>query len=358
MKSKKKIYLIIFLVLLFSLGSLVIYYYFSIYAKRITYKNQWGLYNYGQTVEENKGTNGIDINIASLNTKSSDTRTIIALIDSGIDLSIFNSDNIFINNGEIPDNGIDDDNNGFIDDINGWDFYNFDNTIYDNYLSDYHGTYITSLIIGSSKQNDFIPVSPNSIILPIKCVEGSKGDIDDLILGIEYAHAMGAKIVNCSWDFADFNDKLYSTIKKYDDMLFVCTAGKFGNDLKNTPAYPACFNLDNIIVVTAIDNNGDVVSNSGYGSYSDIAAPGKSIYGILPEGDITYSDGTSPATAYVSGIASVIYEYCGTLSPMEVKDIIKKSAKKLNKLDGIVDSGGIVDVAKCIDIVIKSNIPN
>ena len=142
----------------------------------------WGLQNKGQEINGKKGLQGIDINIIKAwEYTKGNADIIVGILDTGIQIdSVYLQDSIYINDNEIPNNGIDDDNNGYIDDINGWNFFNNNNMIYDSYLHDYHGTYISG-IISSSKTDALIGIAPNVKILPLKFISGSKGEIQDAI---------------------------------------------------------------------------------------------------------------------------------------------------------------------------------
>lgn len=313
--------------------------------------NQWALYNFGQEIQGQKGKKGVDINILKAweITKGSPEVT-IGILDSGIDIKNINiSNNIFINPYEI-ENNIDDDNNGYIDDANGWNFYGDDKNVYDCYLHDYHGTFLSGIICASNKMNTIYGVAPNSKVLPLKFLSGSAGQTEDAEKAVEYAHSLGVKIINCSWDNFTYDEKFYEIIKKFNDILFICSAGKNGNDLEKIPVYPACYDLPNIISVAAIDNTGKIYNKSGYGKKAHVAAPGVDIYSIMPEGDFIYSSGTSAATAYVAGIAALIKSYKPNLSSIQIAEIIKKGVKPLKTLKYQTLSEGIIDAYKCLKI--------
>lgn len=314
------------------------------------FSQQWGLYNNGQTINGTKGVKGIDINILKaweLSKGSEDV--IIGMLDAGIDTNCIEyKDNIFINKSEIPNNGIDDDQNGFIDDISGWNFYQNSNQIYDNYLHDYHGTYLSGIIAASEEGDNMKGIAPKVKILPLKFLQGSTGDTKDAIKAIEYAYSLGVRIINCSWDTKTYDLDLEKTMSKYSDILFICSAGKSKENLEVSPVYPACYDLPNIVSVAAIDNRGCLYEYSGYGNKADVAAPGVDIYSLMPDGNYTYSSGTSAATAYVTGVAALIKSYRPDLSSTQIATIIKQNTKKIDSLEGKVSSCGIVDAYQCL----------
>lgn len=349
-KKLKRIILLIILLIIISSGLLLFFNYEDRFKKELNtelkFTNQWALMNRGQTIEGITGKEGFDINaIDAWNITKGNSEVIVGILDTGIDISNSNiSKSIFINKNEVPNNGIDDDKNGLVDDVNGWDFYNNDKSVYDYYLSDYHGTFITSLITGAHNDiNKVWGVAPNVKVLPLKFMSGSSGSIDDAIKAIDYAYSMGARIINCSWDNTNFDPDLYETMKKYKDVLFICSSGNSHNDLNKTPVYPCSFDLDNVICVVAVDSSGEMYRFSGYGLENAVAAPGKDILGMLPEGDYLYSDGTSFATAYVTGIAALVKSQYIDISSADLAKILRISKKSVEKELNNPSSNEIID---------------
>lgn len=315
-----------------------------------SFEKQWGLYNDGQEINGQKGITGIDINILkawSLTRGSDDV--IVGVLDSGIDNNheaIEN--NIYINAAEIRDNDIDDDSNGYIDDINGWNFYNDKNIVYEGLLQDYHGTHIAGIIAASNDNGVVCGVAPDVSILPLRFLRGSKGQISDAINAIQYAYSLGVRIINCSWDSAEYYEELFYAMEKYNEILFVCSAGKDNKDLSVRPVYPACFDLPNVICVAAIDNQGNLEKYTNYGKEVHVAAPGVDIYSCMPDGEYSYLSGTSSAAAYVTGIAALVKSCNPDLTCTEISNILQIGVKTLPALDGKVKSGGIIDAFLCL----------
>lgn len=245
---------------------------------------------------------------------------LIGVLDSGIDISANEmKDSIYVNRLEIPDNNIDDDLNGFIDDINGWNFYDNDNHIYDEYIYDYHGTMVTSLIV-----NKNIGIAPNVTIVPLKCFRGSEADVNDIVEAIKYGYKLGVRIFNCSWDMNMYNRKLYNIMREYSDAIFVCSAGKNNQNLESEKVFPASFNLNNIIIVGGKKMNGEHYEYSGYGELVDIYGPAENVYCQLPEGDYEYSDGTSLSVAITTGIIALAYSIDNDLQCSDLKKRMSK----------------------------------
>ncbi|MDE5974754.1 MAG: S8 family serine peptidase, partial [Eubacterium sp.] len=181
------------------------------------YQYDWAMYNYGQTINESNGEVGVDINIIPILSKIENNKhTVVAVVDSGIDYS----NDILVDkaymNFEDPIDGKDNDNNGFIDDYYGWNFYNNNNSIFEDALYDYHGTYIATTISR---------IAPFSQILSVKFLKSTSGSPNDAISAVQYAIDRGARIINCSWNFSEENEKLYEIMKNNSQVLFVCAAG-------------------------------------------------------------------------------------------------------------------------------------
>ncbi len=317
------------------------------------FREQWGLKNSGQSINGIKGKKGYDICIEDVwKISKGSNNVLVGILDTGIQTSNnYISHSIYTNDNEII-NGKDDDGNGYIDDVNGWDFYNNDSTVYDDYLYDYHGTYITS-VISSSHGNKIAGIAPNIKIVPLKFMNGTSGDVNDAIKAIEYAHSIGVRIINCSWDSTNYNQLLEETMRKYSDILFICSSGKYKNDLSKVPTYPACFDLNNVICVTAINNQGEIYEFAGYGPMADVAAPGCDILGIYPDEDISFASGSSCATAYVTGIASLIKSVNYNLTSTEIASILRMGTSQVEDLHNLVGSNGIINAYKCIKIAIE-----
>ncbi len=248
------------------------------------YNQEWGLKNTGQTVKGAAGTAGIDINVEPAWEVTQGTpQTVVAVIDTGADINHPDlKNNIWVNSKEIPNNGIDDDGNGFIDDVNGWDFYHNDNTVFDPADGDKHGTHVSGTIAASADNTGVIGAAPGVKIMPLKFLGPGGGYDSQAILAIDYAKAQGVKLANNSWGGGSYSQALYDAIKN-SGMLFVAAAGNSAVNADSTPMYPAAYDLPNILSVAAIDNKGNLASFSNYGPKSvDVAAPGVDILSTVP----------------------------------------------------------------------------
>jgi subtilisin family serine protease len=231
------------------------------------YSLQWGLKNTGQKVYTT-GTPGIDIGIeyAWPVTKGSST-TVVAVIDSGIDINHPDlKNNIWTNPGEIAGDGLDNDLNGFIDDINGWDFAHHDNTVFDSADEDFHGTHVAGTIGAANNNIGVVGVAPNVKIMPLKYLTSDGGSIADEIAAINYAKSMGVKVINISSGGPGFSQAEHDGIAN-SNAIIVASAGNEGkNNDGEDPDYPASYHLENIISVGAMDSNGAV-------SYTHLTLP-------------------------------------------------------------------------------------
>ncbi len=264
---------------------------YSIPLNKDTYfDNLWGLNNTGQIVNGAAGTADADINAPEAwdITTGSDS-VIIAVVDTGVayDHPDF-ADNIWINPGEVLD-GQDNDNNGYIDDIHGWDFV--DN---DGYPEDFnlHGTHVAGTIAAQGNDSSGITgVMWNAAIMPVRFLDlTGSGTTADAIAAIDYATKNGAHIINNSWGGTGFSQALKDAIDAFPGIV-VCAAGNGGLDVigdnnDTTPSYPASYNSPNIISVAATNNNDSLADFSNYGATSvDVAAPGVNIYSTIPARD-------------------------------------------------------------------------
>ena len=180
-------------------------------------------------------------------------------------------------------------------------------------------------------------------------LKGTLGSIDDAVLAIKYAISKGAKIINCSWNFNEpFND-LYDVIKEHQEILFVCAAGNSYTDIDIYSIFPCSYELENVISVMAIDNKGKPYHASGYGKNTvDIAAPGVSVKVILPENEETFIDGTSVATAFVTGAVTLMLSKDANLTPKEIREIVLSSATRKQELNSFCVAGGYLNIEECL----------
>ncbi len=313
-------------------------------------KYQWALQNYGQTVASSTGEEGFDINLIDAWAKTQgDEAVTVGVIDTGIDITHVDlANNIWTNEKEIV-NGIDDDGNGYIDDIHGWDFANNDASVYDMDALDYHGTHMAGIIAANGAVKG---VAPKIKLMPLKAMNYANGYTSDIIEAIEYAKAQGIKIINCSFASISYNPALQDAIASCPDILFICAAGNYGQPTTKLATFPTCFGLSNVLSVSAANNKGQLSEISTYGEYVDVAAPGIGIYSTLPEDCYGFMEGTSCSAAYVSGTAALLLSDNIDLSTYELKSkIINSCGDSLPKQrdNGDAEAEGHINVAAAFE---------
>lgn len=285
---------------------------------------------------------------------------VVAVIDTGIDYRHPDlAANIWINPSEIDANGIDDDQNGYIDDRRGANVASQAANPGDPYDDNQHGTHVAGTIAAASNGLGVVGVAPNVTLLPIKFLNASgSGSISDAIRAIDYMVALKSRGVNIvaannSWGGGGYSQALEDAIRRANDagIAFIVAAGNEGRDNDASPAYPASYELPNIISVAAIDSQQNLASFSNYGEESvDIAAPGVSILSTVPGGGTAVLSGTSMATPHVTGALALLYSLDPTVAFSDLLKRVMESgrwAQSLGAADGsakLVASGRILDV--------------
>ncbi|WII71403.1 S8 family peptidase [Bdellovibrio sp. 22V] len=261
---------------------------------------------------------------------------VVAVIDTGIDVKHEDmAGNLWRNPGETgkdaqgrdkATNGIDDDGNGFVDDVYGWNFVSNNNKLDDNHG---HGTHIAG-IIGAQAGNGkgITGIAPEVSLMILKYYDPKVAGTDNLkntVASIKYAVKMGAHIINYSGGGTEFSQEEHDAIAEAEKkgVLFVAAAGNERSNSDQHHYYPADYKLRNIISVTAIDPSTQVLASSNYGVETvDIAAPGQNILSCLPGNSYGYMTGTSQATAFVSGAAALVMAHKQSFDAEGVKKYI------------------------------------
>tara|TARA_B100000925_G_scaffold291490_1_gene279768 strand:- start:724 stop:2016 length:1293 start_codon:yes stop_codon:yes gene_type:complete len=285
-------------------------------------------------------------------------KLVVAVLDTGID---FKHEDIPVwkNKEEIPRNGFDDDNNGYIDDVYGINTtYRRRSITATNNVMDFHdhGTHLAG-VIGAKFQNELgvVGVATNVKIMGLKVISKHHTLSDvDMIEAIIYAVDNGAKIINTTFlkDLDKSTNALKDVIKyvsKKNDVLFITGAGNNSRNLKYFPAAPASYDIDNMLVVGSTDKYGGLSYFSNYGVKSvDIAAPGSSIYSTIRNNKYFYMSGTSIASAVVSGVAAEVWSNYPHLSAQQVKEVLLSSVTPIDVLEGRILTEGRVDLYNAI----------
>lgn len=328
------------------------------------YKRLWGLNNTGEAdTEGTRGMKGVDVNAErAWELQTGSKKVVVAVIDTGIDFKIADlAPNAWINQAEATGKaGVDDDANGFVDDINGYDFVNNDGDPTDD---NEHGSHCAGTIGASGDDGvGVVGVSWNVSLMGLKFLDrNGSGSLANAVKAIDYGRKMGAQISSNSWGGGGPAANLKKAIEDARDagQLFIAAAGNDGGDNDKTPSYPASFQIDNVISVAAIANRGDLAFFSNFGKTSvHIAAPGHNIVSTVPGGKNESFSGTSMAAPHVSGVAALLLSDKPELTYKDMKERMLKYARPLRALSGRIVSGGIVDAYHALTGTTPPDDPN
>jgi subtilisin family serine protease len=327
-----------------------------------SFTDQWGLRNTGQS----GGSRGGDIAaVAAWDVTTGSRSVVVAVIDSGFDYTHPDlAANAWRNPGEVPGDGLDNDGNGFVDDVHGWDFANDDADPMDD---DGHGTHVAGTI-GAVGDNGVgvTGVSWQVSIMGLKFLdaEGS-GSISDAIAAISYATRMrrefGVNVVatNNSWGGADRSLALRAAIAEGGaaGILFVTAAGNDGVNGDRRANYPANEDLDAVIAVTATNRSNRLPAFATYGPvHVDLAAPGAAIRSTVPGGGYATFSGTSMAAPHVTGTIALLATANPAASATAIRGAILSTTRPLAALAGKTVTGGLLDAAAAVR-AIRGDVP-
>ena len=315
-------------------------------------EDQWALNNTGQT----GGTYGDSIQAAAAwNVTTGSKNVIVATLDSGVDYTDTDlAANIWTNPDVNPTTGVDSSNDGYTDDIHGWNFVSNNNNVMDDF---WHGTHVAG-IIGAVGDNGVgvTGVNWNVQIMALKMLDSSgNGTTANAVLALNYAVEHGAKIVNISWNGGAYSQAFHDAIQNAGNLgvLVVCAAGNENANDDAITNYPPSYNLPNMIVVAATDDNDNMATFSSYGANTvDIAAPGVNILSTVPGNQYEFADGTSMATPMVSGGAALLLAADPTLTVAQLKARILGGAAYIGNIGDNASkptaTDGILDLANSI----------
>lgn len=312
------------------------------------YVQTWGLANVGQADPKNQvGVAGVDVNAEKAWEIQTGTREkIVAIIDTGIDWSHPDlAENMWVNEAEQNGKaGVDDDNNGVVDDIYGYNAITGTGNAKDDQG---HGSHCAGTI--GARANNGIGVAGvnwNVRMMAVKFLDaGGSGSLADAIKAIDYATKMGANVMSNSWGGGGFSQTLMDAIKRSNDAgaIFIAAAGNEYNNNDSSPTYPSTYQVENVMSVAAIDNRGAKADFSNYGKKTvHLGAPGVNVMSTTGGSYKSFS-GTSMATPHVAGVAALLWANEPNLTAAQVKERLVATVRPLASMKGKTRTGGIVD---------------
>lgn len=292
---------------------------------------------------------------------------VVGIVDEGIQVNHPDLvDNIWVNPYEVAGDGIDNDGNGYVDDIYGWDFVNNDNTVYDA-GGDSHGTHVAGTIGGKGGNGSgVVGVNWNVKMISAKFLGANGGTLANAVRAVDYLtdlkvrHGVNLVASNNSWGGGGYSQSLHDAIIRHakQNILFVAAAGNSTSNNDSTASYPSNYNTtvgtstqtpasyDGVIAVASITSTGGISSFSSYGATTvDIGAPGSGIWSTVPSNTYASYNGTSMATPHVAGaVALYASAQSGTVSAATIKQAILDSATPTPSLAGKTLTGGRLNV--------------
>lgn len=317
----------------------------------------WGMYGDASSPSNPYGSQAAEAWAAG-NTCSSNVY--VGIIDEGM---MFGHEDLAVNawtNPYDPVDGIDNDGNGYVDDIHGWDFDGGDNTVFDG-VQDDHGTHVSGTVAGAGGNGKGVAgVCWSATLISAKFLGKRGGTTANAVLAVDYItdlktrHGLNLPATNNSWGGGGFSQALEDAITRAGnaDILFIAAAGNSSDDNDAGGHYPSTYANDSIIAVASITSSGALSSFSSYGATTvDIGAPGSGIYSTLParsRGNVVSSygsyNGTSMATPHVTGAAAMYAASHPGATAAQIKAAILNSAVATPSLNGKVATGGRLNV--------------
>ena len=303
----------------------------------------------------------------------------VAILDTGIQVTHPDlQDNIWVNSLEVPANGVDDDGNGFIDDINGYDFANDTGAVYENAVVDSHGTHVAGIIGASANGTGVVGVAPNVKLISAKFINGDQGgNTADAVLALEYVRALklerGLNIVatNNSWGGPETSLALEAAIQLQGDadIMFMAAAGNENVDNDSVPSFPANSDCstperswDCVLSIASIDYDGILSSFTNVGLTTvDFAAPGGyfpderqqdgwgGILSTYPTDSYEYEVGTSMATPFVTGAAVLCKAANPYLDGEHIRNLLIENLQPIDPIhNGLMANDGALDIGATV----------
>jgi len=312
----------------------------------------WGLRNIGQ----NGGLAGADITVTNAwDFTTGDTNVIVAIVDTGVRYT--HQDllpNMWINADEIPGNNIDDDNDGYVDNIYGADTAYNDGDPMD---VDGHGTHVAGTV-GAAANNAgaHVGVAWNIRLMAIKAaVDGGGFPLNAIVQGVDFATRNGAKVMNHSYGGYGYSQAQYDVMAAAGNrnILNVCAAGNDSNNNDINPMFPASFDLESIISVAATERTDLLANFSNYGTVTvDLGAPGTEIFSTWSSSDSSYNtiQGTSMASPHVAGVAALMASFNTNITIAQFRSQMLDNVTPTSALAGRTTSGGRVNAFRAVTL--------
>lgn len=260
---------------------------------------------------------------------------LVGIVDTAVDVHHAQlSAQIAINTSEKNGRtGVDDDGNGLVDDVLGWDFLD-EVPMGQRSVVDAHGTHVAGIVAADHAQGPIQGVAPESKIVPASFLsENGDGDLYGALKALDYAAARGVKVINASWGGPSCSKSLQESLKKLSDqdIVIVVAAGNSGLDLDSYPDYPAAFETPSQITVAALKPSGYLAgfSNTSF-RFVHLAAPGESIYSTVPDDQFYSMNGTSMAAPFVAGAAAVLRGARPNATALQVRQALLESVDRGN----------------------------
>ena len=323
------------------------------------FQELWGLDNQGQVINGVPGVPDADIDFPEAIARATiQKQIVVGVVDTGIDYNHPDlKDSMWVNPGEIAGNKRDDDGNGFVDDVYGYDFINNDSDPMDDFgfMDTYHGTHVAGTIAATINNSVGVAgIASNAAKLMALKIFNGDGYTSTLsiITAMNYSAMMrdrgiDIRVLNNSWGGGDYDSLEADAIKNVSDagIMFVAAAGNDANDNDENPFYPANYGFAGMVSVAASDNRDELADFSNYGGTTvHLAAPGVDILSTQQGGRYQYLSGTSMAAPHVSGALALAWAAHPDVPMAELRDKLFASVDRISSLAGLVSTGGRLNV--------------
>ena len=294
---------------------------------------------------------GVVLNLPGAWELSQGAGVTVAVIDSGARLEHPDlAPNVWVNFDEVPGNGVDDDANGYVDDVHGVDLTTSARGRQDLTDGNGHGTHVSGIIAGAANGRGVVGVAFRARLMIVKVLDArGAGTTGAVAEGIRYAAANGARIINLSLGGPTRDPRLVEAVKAAEaaNVLLVCSAGNLGNNVDNTPSYPVALASGNIVGVAATEpqNGRSLGSFSNFGRNTiGLAAPGVDVLSSANDGGYELKSGTSMAAPHAAGVAALMAAMRPDLSASELRAQLLQNAGRAS----LPVSGGYLDALSSV----------